>query len=212
MSFHDIRFPTAISKGASGGPERRTEIVALGSGYEERNTPWSQARRRYNAGYGVKTLDDIHAVITFFEARKGRLFGFRWKDASDYKSAAPSEQISHTDQILGSGDGTTDVFQLVKTYISGSVSESRIIKKPVTGTVQVAVDGDLQTVDVDYTLDEATGAISFLPGAIPAPDAVVTAGYEFDVPVRFDTDYLSIDHIAFNAGDIPSIPIIEIRL
>lgn len=212
MSFHDIRFPTSISKGASGGPERRTEIVALGSGFEERNTPWSQARRRYNAGYGVKNLDDIHTVITFFEARRGRLYGFRWKDAADYKSAAPSVQIAETDQTIGTGDGVTGVFQLVKNYVSGTATESRTIKKPVAGTVKVAVDSVLQTDSVDYTLDEATGEITFVPGAVPPLDAVITAGYEFDVPVRFDTDYLSIDHIAFNAGDIPSIPIIEIRL
>lgn len=212
MSFHDIQFPTNISLGASGGPKRRTEIVALGSGFEERNTPWSQSRRRYNAGYGVKSRNDIYAVIEFFEARRGRLYGFRWKDFNDFKSGQPLVAISSSDQIIGSGDGVTTDFQLVKTYVSGGISEMRDIKKPVKNTVLVAVDSVDQQIDIDFTLDDATGVITFLPSSIPAVGQSITAGFEFDVPVRFDTDYLSINQIAFSAGEIPAIPIVELRI
>jgi uncharacterized protein (TIGR02217 family) len=212
MSFHDVQFPTAISLGASGGPERRTEIVALGSGYEERNTPWSQSRRRYNAGYGVKSRNDIYSVIEFFEARRGRLYGFRWKDYNDFKSGQPLNAITASDQVIGSGDGVTTDFQLVKTYTSGTISETREIKKPIKSTLLVAVDSVDQQIDIDFTLDDGMGLITFLPSSIPGGGQTITAGFEFDVPVRFDTDYLSINQIAFSAGEIPAIPIVELRI
>jgi uncharacterized protein (TIGR02217 family) len=93
MAFYEVRFPTAIAFGSSGGPERKTEIVALASGFEERNAVWANSRRRYDAGYGVKSLDDVHTVIAFFEARMGRLHGFRFKDFSDFKSCAPGTDL-----------------------------------------------------------------------------------------------------------------------
>lgn len=141
MSFHEIRFPTAIAFGSSGGPERKTEIVGLGSGFEERNAVWANSRRSYNVGYGVKTLDDIHAVIAFFEARMGRLYGFRFKDFADYKSCAPGATPTPTDQAIGTGDGTATAFQLVKTYTSGANSWTRTIAKPVSGSVRIAKAG-----------------------------------------------------------------------
>jgi len=101
MSFDDVRFPPQISRGSSGGPERRTEIVVTGSGAEERNSRWADSRRRYNAGFGVKSLDDIHLVVSFFEERRGRLYGFRWKDHLDFKSGAPGAAVSPRDQAIG---------------------------------------------------------------------------------------------------------------
>ncbi|MGX1196918.1 phage distal tail protein, Rcc01695 family [Parvibaculum sp. MBR-TMA-1.3b-4.2] len=206
MTFHDIRFPTDLSFGASGGPERRTEIVTLGSGFEERNSPWAQSRRRFNAGLGLRRLDDVHETIAFFEARHGRLYGFRWKDHADWKSCAPGGTVSATDQTLGIGDGETTGFQLLKTYASGGESYLRRIAKPVAGSVVAAVDGVARAV----TLDAATGEILF--DDPPAPGAEVTAGYEFDVPVRFDTDFLDINLAAFEAGSVPDIPVVELRL
>ncbi len=208
MTFHDIRFPTAIAFHSTGGPERKTEIVALGSGFEERNAVWANSRRRYDAGSGVKTLDDLHALIAFFEARSGRLHGFRFKDPADFKSGAPGAEISPTDQPLGSGDGATKTFQLAKAYISGPSRWTRTIKKPVAGTVRLAVDGVEQT--GGWTVDTATGLVAF--AVAPASGAVLTAGFEFDVPVRFDTDSLLVNLAAFTAGEIPSIPIVEIKL
>jgi uncharacterized protein (TIGR02217 family) len=101
MSFHETRFPTDISRGAQGGPERRTDVVVLGSGFEERNARWANSRRAWNAGYGIKSLDDLHAVIAFFEERRGKLYGFRWKDHADFKSCPPQSSIAATDQQLG---------------------------------------------------------------------------------------------------------------
>ena len=208
IPFHEVRFPTAIAFGASGGPERKTDIVALGSGHEERNSRWADSRRRYNAGYGVKSLDDLHAVIAFFEERRGRLYGFRWKDRADWKSCAPSAAPAATDQEIGAGDGETTAFQLVKTYGGAHAPWTRTIAKPVAGSILVAVDGTPLT--EGWSCDETTGMVTF--AAAPADGAAITAGYEFDVPVRFDSDTLEINLSHFAAGDIPSISLVEIRL
>lgn len=212
MSFHEIRFPTDISRGAQGGPERRTDVVVLGSGFEERNARWADSRRSYNAGYGVKSLDDLHAVIAFFEERRGRLYGFRWRDHADGKSCVPGAAPSPLDQAIGTGDGIQAAFQLVKKYGAAHAPWLRTIAKPVAGTVRVAVDGDEVGEETDFTIDTATGFVIFLPGHVPAGGAVVTAGFEFDVPVRFDTDRLEINVQGFRHGAIPHIPIVEVRL
>jgi len=212
MSFHEIRFPTAISRGATGGPERRTDVVALGSGHEERNSRWADSRRSYNAGYGIKSLDDLHVVIAFFEERRGRLYGFRWKDHADFRSGPPSAAPTALDQTLGIGDGETATFHLAKRYGTAHAPWSRRIVKPVAGTVLVAVDGAPVVTGTDVILDAAIGTLEFLPGHIPAEGAVVSAGFEFDVPVRFDTDKLEVSLQGFSHGAIPSIPIVEIRL
>ncbi len=202
-AFHDIRFPTDIAMNASGGPERLTRIVTLASGHEERNTPWALSRRRYDAGYGVRSLDDIHTVIAFFEARMGRLHGFRWKDWSDHRSGPPSRAPTAIDQPLATADGTTTTFPLTKTYASGSAAMTRPITHPVLGTVIAAIDGTPSPVTVEG------GSITF---ATPPPQgAQITAGYEFDTPVRFDTDRLDINLAGFKAGEIPTIPLIELR-
>ncbi|HEY7270555.1 MAG TPA: DUF2460 domain-containing protein [Dehalococcoidia bacterium] len=210
--FHETRFPTAISRAASGGPERRTDVVVLGSGAEERNARWADSRRSWNAGYGVKSLDDLHAAIAFFEERRGRLIGFRWRDPMDCKSCPPEAPPSALDQLIGTGDGATAPFQLVKTYGSAFNPWARAIRKPVEGTVVIAVAGITQTPVTAYTVDHATGLVTFQPGHIPGVGQLVTAGFEFDVPVRFDTDRLEISLQGFRHGAIPSIPIVEIRL
>lgn len=212
MSFHEIQFPIDISLGATGGPERRTEIVTLGSGREERNTRWAHSRRRYNAGYGVKTLDQIHQVIRFFEERRGRLYGFRWRDPIDYKSCVPSANPTALDQVIGAGDGATDAFLLIKDYSDNINPYQRRIEKPIANSVSVAVDGVVQTLGGDYSIDVNVGEILFAPPSIPAPGTLVTAGFLFNVPVRFDSDYLEINLSSFDAGSIPDIPIIEVKL
>lgn len=208
--FHEIRFPTAIALGASGGPERRTEIVTLSTGHEERNSRWADSRRRYNAGYGVRSLDDIHAAIAFFEERRGRLHGFRWHDGLDWKSCAPSGTPSPLDQTIGAGDGETVTFLLTKTYGSVHAPYRREIRKPVAGSVRVAVDGTEIAEGTGWSCDTTAGLITFAEH--PAEGAALTAGFEFDVPVRFDTDRLEINLSAFQAGEIPAIPLVEIRL
>jgi uncharacterized protein (TIGR02217 family) len=212
MSFHDVRFPTAISRNAQGGPERRTDVVVLGSGYEERNSRWADSRRSYNAGYGVKSLDDLHQIIAFFEERRGRLHGFRWRDPLDWKSCAPNTTPTALDQIIGTGTGTLATFQLKKVYGSAFAPWSRDIKKPVTATIKIAVAGAEKIEGDDFAVDPATGVVTFLAGHIPANSESVTAGFEFDVPVRFDTDKLEINLSGFTSGAIPNIPIVEVRL
>lgn len=212
MSFHEIRFPTQISRGATGGPERRTDVVVLGSGFEERNARWSHARRSYNAGYGVRSLDDLHQVIAFFEERRGRLYGFRWKDHADFKSCSPEQSVGAMDQVLGTGDGVRDTFALVKRYGALHAPYERPITKPVAGTVVIAIDGEARAEGADFDLDLVLGRVLFRPGHIPADEAVVSAGFEFDVPVRFDTDRLEVNLSGFRHGAIPSIPVIELRV
>jgi uncharacterized protein (TIGR02217 family) len=212
LPFHEIRFPTDISRGAQGGPERRTDIVTLGSGFEERNARWADSRRSYNAGYGVKTLDDLDRVVAFFEERRGRLHGFRWRDPTDWKSCLPSRQPTALDQVIGSGDGATAMFRLTKTYGAAHAPYRRSIAKPVAGTVLLAVAGTPVPTGSAATVDLTTGVVTFQPGHVPPAGATVTAGFTFDVPVRFDTDRLLVSVQGFDHGAIPDIPIVEIRL
>ncbi len=207
MAFHEVRFPDNISRGARGGPERRTQIVDLASGDEERNASWANSRRRYDAAYGIRRADDLAAVVAFFEARNGRLYGFRWKDWADFKSCLPSQTPAATDQVIGTGDGATTAFQLVKIYSSGSQSWTRTITKPVSGTVKVAIDG--VEITSGWSVDTTTGLVTFTTA--PATGATITAGFEFDVPVRFDTDTLDVTLDIERLGSITSIPLIEVR-
>ena len=208
MSFHEVLFPVDIAFNSEGGPTRRTDIVALVSGHEERNSPWAGSRRAFNAGYGVKSLSDIERVIAFFEARSGRLYGFRFRDPFDFKSGPAASAPQADDQVLGQGDGAATAFQLVKSYASGPAAYAREIKKPVAGSVLLAVAGAVKTQGADFTVDETTGRVTL--ASAPAPGEAVTAGFLFDTPVRFDTDELRINLAAFRAGDIPSIPLIEV--
>lgn len=210
MSFHEIVFSPKLSFGSSGGPERQTEIVTLASGFEERNTIWAHSRRRYDAGLGVRTLDDLHEVISFFEARRGMLFGFRWKDWSDFRSCKHSGTLTAFDQVLGEGDGETKVFQLSRGYVSGSYAYRRPILKPVENSVMIGKDGEEAVPGADYLVDHQSGRVTF--ETAPEPGAALTAGFEFHVPVRFDTDRIEINLASFEAGEIPSVPIIEVRL
>jgi uncharacterized protein (TIGR02217 family) len=210
-AFHEVLFPLDIALRSAGGPERKTEIVTVGSGREERNARWAHSRRRYDAGYGIKTLDALSAVVGFFEERRGRLHGFRWRDRLDHSSAAPAAAVTLLDQVIGTGNGTTATFQLAKTYGALYAPYARPIQKPVAGSVRVAVAGSEVTEGTAFTCNVTTGVVTFLAGHIPAAGATVRAGFLFDVPVRFDTDYLEVDLSAFAAGVIPKIPLVEIK-
>ncbi|MEO0831534.1 MAG: DUF2460 domain-containing protein [Pseudomonadota bacterium] len=210
MSFHEVRFPASLSFGSTGGPERRTEVVTLANGFEERNTPWTHSRRRYDAGMGVRSIDDIGTLLSFFEARRGQLYGFRWKDWADFKSGRNSAPVQPDDEVIGTGDGVEDTFQLVKTYTSGGHGYQRPISKPVDGSVRIALDGVEQAEGVDFALDLVTGTVTLVD--VPAAGVVVTAGFEFDVPVRFDTDRIHTSVSNFQAGEVPSVPVVEVRI
>lgn len=210
MSIHEVRFPPTLSFGSLGGPERRTEVVTLANGFEERNTPWVHARRRYDAGVGLRSLDDIDMLIAFFEARRGQLHGFRWKDWSDFKSCKPSQEPEFRDQLIANGDGATRAIQLIKRYRSGYEEYARPITKPVSGTVRVGVGGDELVDGVHYSVDTTTGIVLFVTA--PPEAAEITAGFEFDVPVRFDTDRIQTSVANFAAGEVPTVPVVELRV
>lgn len=210
MAFHEVRFPADLSFGSVGGPQRRTDIVQLTSGFEERNTPWAHSRRSYDAGLGLRSLDDVEALIAFFEARGGQLHAFRWKDWADYKSSIPSRSIAPGDQIIAVGDGATRSFQLTKTYRSGGQSYARPITKPVAGTVVTAVQDVQQFEGVDFTINLETGIVTFVEAPIEGVE--ISAGFEFDVPVRFDTDRIQVSVASFQAGQVPDVPVVEVRV
>jgi len=212
MNFHDVRFPTDISRGAQGGPERRTDVVVLGSGFEERNSRWADSQRSYNAGYGIKSLDQLYAVLSFFEERRGRLYGFLWRDHADWKSNEPSLIPTPADQLIGTGDASTTTFQLSKVYGGSFAPWTRQVTKPVAGSVKVSVAGIEQAEGGAFTVDSTTGIVTFLAGHVPGVGAEIRAGFEFDVPVRFDTDKLETNLSGFQHGAIPQIPIVEVRL
>jgi uncharacterized protein (TIGR02217 family) len=212
MSFLETQFPCAIAQGSTAGPERKTEVVMLGSGHEERNARWADSRRMYNAGYGVKGLNDLHSVIEFFEQVRGKLYGFRWKDFTDFKSCPPENGVTAFDQSIGAGNGSDTSFQLHKKYGSGATPWYRTITKPVQGTVRMSVNGAVKLEGTHFSVSYKTGIVTFLVGSTPAAGHLITAGYEFDVPARFDTDRMEINISNFKHGTIPNIPIIELRV
>jgi uncharacterized protein (TIGR02217 family) len=209
MAFHEVRLPARLAFGSTGGVERRTEIVTLGSGFERRSTPWAEGRRRYLIGANLRSLDDMAALTAFFEARRGRLYGFRFRDFADFKSCAPGGSLTPTDQALGEGDGTRTAFQLVKRYGGDDDALERRIAKPVAATVRIAVDG-AELPATGFAVEAGTGLVTL--DAPPAVGAALTAGFEFDTPVRFDADRIEVTLESFEAGRMAAVPLIEVRV
>lgn len=207
MTFHAVRFPLDIALGARGGPERATDIVTLASGREERNSRWLHSRRRYNAGYGVKSRADMAAVLAFFEERRGRFHAFLWRDGLDYSSNG-TDVPGMLDQMVGTGDGVRVSFALTKRYGANFDPYLRPITKPVAGSVVMAVAG-VAVPATDFSVDALSGVVTF--DVAPALGVAVTAGFLFDVPVRFDIDRLDVELTGFDAAEVPSIPLIEVR-
>lgn len=193
MSFVEVQFPSDISYGATGGPMFLTDVVATVSGHEQRNSKWSQARARYNVASGVKTETQWQVLIAFFRARRGKAVGFRFKDWGDFKAV---------NQPLLSLGGTQ--YQLVKQYVSGAVVSERIITKPVAGTVKLYRNSLLQA--SGWSIDTTTGIIT------TSLTGTLTVDFDFDVPVRFDTDELALSLDSFNNGSWNNIPLIEVRV
>ncbi len=200
--FHEIRFPLRLALGAVGGPERRTEILTLASGQEVRNAVWASSRRRWDIGGAIGDLADLHALISFFEARRGRLHGFRFRDPMDFSSALPGTAVTASDQIIGVGDDVTATFDLIKDY--GGVL--RRIAKPVANSVRVAVD-DVELTS-GWSVNDTAGIVTF--DAAPVSGAVVNAGFEFDCAVRFESDRLEGVIEAFGAGRVVSVGLTEL--
>lgn len=201
-SFHDVRFPLGVSFGATAGPEWRNEIVALTSGHEKRNARWAQSRRHFDAGTGLRSLNDLREVLAFFEARRGSLYAFRFRDPFDHVA---------NDELIGTGNGSTAAYPLVKRYGDGGGAYVRPVTKPVAGSLKITVNGAQMIEGEAFTIPSLTGIITFKPGSIPPAGAAIRAGFVFDVPARFDTDRLTASIATFQAGEIPSIPIIEVK-
>ncbi|BFD45772.1 MAG: DUF2460 domain-containing protein [Rickettsia endosymbiont of Sergentomyia squamirostris] len=177
-----------------------TDIATSFSGHEQRNTNWQSARCRYDIGSGIKTETQWQQLIAFFRARHGRAIGFRYKDFSDYQAI---------NQIIGQGDGEKTSFQLVKQYVSGDYIYIRIINKPVNNNFcKIYIDSLLQEegINIDFT----TGMVNFDRPLRNGEE--ITADFEFDVPVRFDTDQLDLSMDSFAVASWGNIPLIEIRL
>ena len=208
-AFHEVRLPVRLAFGGTSGVERRTEIVALASGFERRSSPWAHGRRRYLIGTAARSLDEAAQLVAFFEARRGRLFGFRFQDPADFKSCAPSASPDPGDQALGTGDGARTRFQLVKAYGEGEAAASRIIAKPQAGTVRVAVAG-VEQASGAFAVDAATGEVTL--ASAPAAGAVVTAGFLFDTPVRFDLDRIDVTLEGFGAARVGAVSLAEVRV
>ena len=205
MAFHEVRLPARLAFGSTGGVERRTDVVTLASGFARRSSPWAMGRRRFLIGANLRSLTDMAELTAFFEARRGRLYGFRFRDFADFASCGPGGTQSATDQAVGVGNGTRTVFQLAKAY--GDVS--RPIAKPVDGSVRIAVGG-VELASEAFFIDTATGQATL--SAAPGPGVAVTAGFLFDTPVRFDADRLEVTLESFGAGRMAAVPLIELRV
>lgn len=208
--FHEVVFPLALSMQARGGPQRRTDIVTTGAGRENRISRWAASRYRYEVGSGLKTRADLAVLLAFFEERRGAFYGFRFRDPVDHSSAAPDAPVTPFDQVIGVGDGTRMAFQLVKTYGGLFAPYVRPVFKPVAGSIRLAVGGVEAALGVDADCDPRSGLVRFRAGRCPAQGQTVTAGFQFDVPVRFLEDRLEADFDAFGTGEIARITLLEV--
>ena len=204
-AFDDVLFPLALGSQARVSPGFSTAIVTTASGREQRNANWASARMRFDAGTGIRSEADLQTLIAFFRARRGAAKAFRFRDPLDNSSNGMTGTPTPTDQWLGECDGMRTRFPLVKRYGTGPDAEVRAISRPVTASVVVAVAGNTMT--TGWAL--SGGDIVFT--VAPALEADVTAGFLFDVPVRFAEDSLDVDAISYAAGDVPSVPLIEVR-
>ena len=207
QGFHDVLFPLAIALNSVAGPEFSTDVTETAGGWEKRNQNWGGARLRFNVASGVRDRSDYEALLAFFYGRAGRANGFRFRDWSDNKSCPVTGTPAHTDQVLGTGDGANQFFQLQKSYVSGPVTYVRKITRPVAGSVKVGLGGINQA--AGWTVNTATGLITF--ATPPAAGVAVSAGYQFDVPARFDIDRLEPASLLLDIVAIPDLPIVEIR-
>lgn len=192
--FHDVRFPLHLAFGTRGGPARTVDIVQLANGTEVRNAKGKHSRRQYNAVAGLKSRIQAIELLEFYESRLGSLYGFRFRDPLDYEA----------DEVLGVGDGERTEFSLIKKYGSLQHIYTRRITKPVPGTVNVNVAG----VDVPVSVDHQSGMVRFQ--SVPNLGEIISAKFEFDVPVRFASQSLDIVLDDFGSTQIQDIPLIEV--
>lgn len=206
MFINEI-FPEDISNGAQGGPRYSTSRTESLNGRVKKNINWQYPLHSYDVAFGVRSFEDLHKVLSFFHVAEGAAHSFRFKDWFDYKSCLPHDEISRTDQLIGTGDGTTRTFQLIKRYTVGPHVKFRQINKPRLNTLIVAFSG-LNVDPSGYTVDEF-GRLTFL--SAPTPGTLITAGYEFDVPVSFEEDDLPTNLDGYDNGTV-NVVLTEERL
>ena len=205
QAFDDVLYPLALGRDAAIAPEFSTAIAVTASGHERRSSHWSDARLRYDVGPGIRSDAELGVLLEFFRARRGAARGFRLADPFDFSSNSLTGTPSMSDQLLGIGDGQTSDFALVKTYGVGPEPQIRPITRPRASSVLISVNGQAHS---GWSLLSG-GRVSF--DAAPAPGAEIRAGFLFDVPVRFAEDRIDISGANFAAGEVPSVPLIEIR-
>ncbi len=207
LILDDIRLPTEWSRGSSGGPEFSTTTVPLADGDEFRNRNWAHPLHRFDVAKAMQNAEQMGELRAFFNARAGRHRAFLMKDWLDFTSAQNGmDAHSMLDCPLGTGNGVATQFQLVKRYADAANPYDRPIKWPVAGTLMVAVDGVLAG---GVSVNRGTGVVTF--AAPPANLAVLTAGFEFDVPVAFDEDIFSASYDNVHSRSLGTVPVSEIR-
>lgn len=209
QAFHDVLFPLSVAFGSTVTRERKVEVLQFASGREQRNLRFAHSRRTYDAGNGVRSIADVRAVMDFFEARRGPLTSFRFRDPVDNTSAVSGGAVTPVDQAIGTGDGAVNRFKLTKAYGTGPDAYLRPVRRPVAGTLRVSVNG-IEALPADFSFDSATGEVVFAAGKTPGAGAAVTAGFQFHVEVRFASESMSVNVSAFEAGELPSIPLVEV--
>ncbi|MFM5953155.1 MAG: DUF2460 domain-containing protein [Novosphingobium sp.] len=205
LPFDDLLYPLALGRDATVIPEFSTSVAVTASGYERRNSLWSDARLRFDVGPGIRGEAELGVLLAFFRARRGAARGFRLRDPTDFSSNAMTVTPTASDQLLGTGDGLTASFPLLKRYGEGEAQQLRRITRPRTDSVVVSLDGAATTA---FTLDPG-GVVRF--AVAPATGKLIQAGFLFDVPVRFAEDRLEVAGAVFAAGEAPSVPVIEVR-
>lgn len=205
LPFDDVPYPLALGRDAMVTPEFSTSVAVTASGFERRNSLWSDARLRFDVGPGIRSEAELGVLLSFFRARRGAARGFRLRDPSDFSSNAMTGVPTATDQLLGIGDGLKASFPLLKRYGEDGAEQLRRITRPRADSIVVSIDGLATTA---FTLDPG-GVLRFT--SPPATGKPVRAGFLFDVPVRFAEDKLEVSGAVFAAGEAPSVPVIEIR-
>ena len=207
MAVDNVEFPRELAYGSSGGPRFNTLVTKLASGFEGRQQQWERALLTFDAAPAVLDKDRLATLLKFFYARRGRARGFLYYDYMDFTSSADNQSAPvNTDQILGTGDGVKQTFQLIKTYSDAGASYTRDITRPVTGTLVVSLNNVNQP--SGWTLN-SLGQLFFTTA--PGNGVVVKAGFQFLVPVRFDTDFLETAIEYYQGYNSASVPIVEMR-
>jgi uncharacterized protein (TIGR02217 family) len=197
----NVRLPVHVERESEGGPRFMTDVQVSMTGKEQRISQWDAARCEYDISYGITSRSDVEAVLALFRSRRGQAYPFRFKDWNDY---------TVDDETIGEGDASDATFQIIKTYYDGVLTHTRTIQLPVSGTLTVRVGTVSQVEGVDYNVNYSTGIITFTGGSIPGLGDDIIVSCEFDVPVRFADDYLTLRMLDDSFATVPGIKIVEV--